>query len=188
MELRPDHQFNPFAPGAEAYEDGQFDDHNIDYNDPSHLQSLMGTTPPYKAPVDVRRETHDRSKNILDSYSKLQVILERHEETIHKRWTKKKKQQRLEVLTSTWPGFPATHRPDFDAFRKEPQAQARNEKKTKYRDRYIWPYINQEDLLKPKFMLLFLNVRGHQSPCEFAAADWEAMHLDMQTMNVVAVF
>lgn len=38
-------------------------------------------------------------------------------------------------------------------------------------DVYLWPDINQEDLLKPKIMLIFLNARARHYPSIFAAAD-----------------
>ena len=68
-----------------------------------------------------------------------------------------------------------THRPDFEAFRLEsPQAR---EAGTRFREAYLWPYINQEDLLKPKILLLFLKSRSRNQPDAFAAADMEATHL-----------
>jgi hypothetical protein len=49
-----------------------------------------------------------------------------------KRWTKKTKQQRLQVLLAAWPNMPTMYRPDFAAFRKESVAQ--REAGTKFRD------------------------------------------------------
>lgn len=67
----------------------------------------------------------------------------------------------------------AVHRPDFQAFRKEsgPARQAG----TRYQEHFKWPYINKEDLAKPKTLLLLLNSRGRHPPSAFAAADTDAM-------------
>lgn len=43
----------------------------------------------------------------------------------------------------------------------------------------MFPYINKEDLAKPKTFLLLLNSRGRHPPCTFAAADRDAMHLGL---------
>jgi hypothetical protein len=43
-------------------------------------------------------------------------------------------------------------------------------------------------LLKPKALLLMLNARGRHHPCDFAAADGEAMHLGRVTKAIVPVF
>jgi hypothetical protein len=83
------------------------------------------------------------------------------------------------------------HRPDFDAFRKKSAQQKKNGTMapgTKYKDQFMWPYINQEDLLKPRALLLLLNARGRHHPCEFAAADIDAMHLGLVSIALVPLF
>lgn len=80
----------------------------------------------------------------------------------------------------------AVHRPDFQAFRKE--SSASRHAGTKYRDHFMWPYINQEDLVKPKTLLLLLNSRGRHPPPSFAAADVDAMHLGKVLFAIQPVF
>lgn len=58
------------------------------------------------------------------------------------------------------------HRPDFDPERRE-SLQQRTGRPTKFRDAFMWPNINQEDLLKPKVLPILLNARGRNSPYEF---------------------
>ncbi|XP_044724835.1 C2H2 and C2HC zinc finger [Hirsutella rhossiliensis] len=189
MESRPDHRFDPFGPGADAYGDDRPDLGGPDYNDPATLAQLMHPdmpVPTYKSPADVRREAQQRSSSIFASYHRLQAILVRHEATIQRRWAKKKKQQRLEILLSAWPGMAKMHRPDFEAFRKE-SIQSKH-LPTSYKDRFMWAYINQEDLSTPKALLLLLNSRGRYHPSQFAAADGEAMHLGKVTMSLVPIF
>jgi hypothetical protein len=40
----------------------------------------------------------------------------------------------------------------------------------------MWPYINQEDLLKSRNLLWFMSTRGRHHPSKFAATDIQAMH------------
>lgn len=75
--------------------------------------------------------------------------------------------------------MPLTHRPDFVAFRRSDNSD---------RSAYIWPYINQEELLKPQALPLLLNARGRHHPSVFAAADGEAMHLGKITFAVMPAF
>ncbi|KAF0329038.1 hypothetical protein GQ607_003706 [Colletotrichum asianum] len=83
----------------------------------------------------------------------------------------------------------AVHRPDFDAWRKQESSLAASRQgSTQDRDCFMWPYINQEDLLKPKTLLLLLNARGRHHPSHFAGADFDAMHLGCVTQRIVAVF
>ncbi|KAJ8131905.1 hypothetical protein O1611_g1719 [Lasiodiplodia mahajangana] len=110
--------------------------------------------------AEVRETAEARSGNIYGSYRILQEILLRHELTIQRRWTGKTRQQRQQILLDHWPGMSATHRPDFQALRQA-----------------MWPYINQEDLLTPKALLLLLNARGRNPPPTFASADSDAMRL-----------
>lgn len=128
-----------------------------------------------REPQEVRQEISTRTQGIFKDYETLNQILARHEATIQKRWMKKTRTQRLKVLLQAWPDMAAVHRPDFHAFRTEAIEERKTQ--TRFRDHYIWPYINQEDLCKPKLMLLLLNSRGRNLPGEFAAGDIDAMHL-----------
>ncbi|KAF7556888.1 hypothetical protein G7046_g6177 [Stylonectria norvegica] len=63
----------------------------------------------------------------------------------------------------------AAHRPDFAAFRKESAERRKNG--TQYKDHYMWPQVDQEDLLKPRtLLLLLLDARGRHYPSQFAGA------------------
>ncbi|KAK1979297.1 hypothetical protein LZ30DRAFT_597261 [Colletotrichum cereale] len=142
---------------------------------------------PHMTPADLRRKSQELSAAITSSYETLHAILARHESIIQQRWSRKKRHQRLSIITGAWGGdMPTAHRPDFQAFREaSSQLMLAGEK---YKGHYFWPYINQEDLLKPKNLLLLLNARGRHHPCEFAAADNGAMHLGLITKKIVPVF
>ena len=186
MEPRRDHRFDPFAPGAERNDSG-LDLSKLDLSDPATMSQILGMSIPHKSPAEIRRDSRQLSTSIFASYKTLQAILARHEATIQNRWAKRKKQKRLETLTSAWgPGMPTAHRPDFEAFRKESDQQ--RSKGTQYRDHFMWPHMNQEDLLKSKSLLLLLNARGRHHPSQFAGADYEAMHLGLVAKGIVPVF
>lgn len=59
--------------------------------------------------------------------------------------------------------------------------------KAKHRDPFMWPYINQEDLSKPKALPLLLNARGRHSPGDFAAADVDALRLGKTSNAIVPI-
>ncbi len=197
MQGRNDFRFDPTAPGVEELLAGMpgLDDlpDDIDWSDPTSFFKHINAgapgglpMPEMMEPAQVRRLCRDRSSAVLASYARLRGILERHEATIQKRWTKKTKQQRLQILLNAWPNMAPVHRPDFAAFRKESMTQ--RERGTKFRDHFFWPSINQEDLLKPKTLPLMLKSRARNHPCEFAASDGEAMHLGRVTKATVPIF
>ncbi|QKX58716.1 uncharacterized protein TRUGW13939_05843 [Talaromyces rugulosus] len=189
MEPRPDHQFDSFKPSAAVRDAPRLDLDSIDWNDPaSFAKIILGDRPipELKSPADVRREATARSDKIFTSFETLHEILKRHEATIWKRWSKKTRQQRLKILLNAWPNMPAVHRPDFDAFRKESRRD--RHQGTKYRESFMWPYINQEDLLNTKALPLLLNARGRHHPSHFAAADVDAMHLGLVTEAIMHIY
>ncbi|EXL65227.1 hypothetical protein FOPG_18539 [Fusarium oxysporum f. sp. conglutinans race 2 54008] len=187
MNLRRDFQLDPFSEEGQNFnsQDGSLPD--IDWSNPvEFLTAMGGPMPELPSPAKVRRQAGEYSTKIFASHHLLKQILERHEATIQKRWTKKTRQQRLQILLKAWPAMPASHRPDFEAFRRESKEE--RERGSKYKDHYMWPYINQEDLSHPKLMLLLLNARGRRPPPAFAAADNDAMHLGKVTKALVPIF
>lgn len=137
--------------------------------------------PEQVSPEEVRRQATKRSSAIFQRLDTLHAIVDRHELTIQNRWMKKTRPQRLKIILSAWPDLPVSHRPDFDAFRKK-QANAR------FRDSFIWPYLNQEDLTRPRSLLLLLNARARNHPSYFAAADGEAMPVGRTLQVIVPLF
>ncbi|KAF2111934.1 hypothetical protein BDV96DRAFT_580891 [Lophiotrema nucula] len=129
------------------------------------------------SPGEVRSKSRGYAKKLFDDWNTLHVIVERHEETIRKRWTKKSQQQRKAILLAAWPGssMSTQHRPDVEAFRRE--TPARRAQGTQFKEAYLWPYINLEDLMKPKPLLIFLNSRGRNRPDKFVHSDLELAHL-----------
>ncbi|XDG02516.1 hypothetical protein ABKA04_002131 [Annulohypoxylon sp. FPYF3050] len=190
LQPRTNHQFNPFEPHPELDDipDDAFDGVDFGTNsDPFGIFTARGMAPPpLLSPAEVRREAHEKSGRILANYHLLEEILKRHELKIQKRWEKKPRPQRLSILLSNWPDMPVSHRPDVATFRK--YGRNMNRMPDHERNAFIWPYVNQEDLAKPKSLPLLLNARGRNHPTNFAAADGDAMHLGKVTMAVIPVF
>ena len=87
--------------------------------------------------------------------------------------------QRQRILLACWPSMAASHGPDFAALRRQ---------RNTTRETFLCPYINQEDLSKPRNLLLLLNTRGHNHPSTFASSDLEAMNLGIVTSALEPLF
>ncbi|KGO36367.1 hypothetical protein PEX1_018120 [Penicillium expansum] len=178
MESRVNNQSDSFDPDATSYEGPSFGTGSMDRSDPAVLSTpIDGSIPDMISPAEVRRDAAARSDKISITYQTLYEILQRHEALIRKRWYKKGRQQRLKILLSAWPNMPARHRPDFEAFTGQ-------KKGPKYRDAYMWPYINQEDLLNTKTLPLLLNARGRHHPSNFASVDFDATNMGRVSYEV----
>ncbi|PYI03682.1 hypothetical protein BO78DRAFT_463113 [Aspergillus sclerotiicarbonarius CBS 121057] len=131
--------------------------------------------------LGVANPTEDprRATNIFRDWALLNRIMERLEGTVRKRWLKRTGEQRKHLLLSAWPNMPPTHRPDIEAFRREPPGNP------KYREDYMWPHINLEDLLNPKLLLIFLNARGRHPPHAFIQADWASVDFGRATAGIM---
>lgn len=140
----------------------------------------------FPLPTQVREDSTKLSSEIFKDQHFLRGILERHEATIHKRWRKKTTQQRRNILLGAWPNMSQHHRPDFEALGKEPQKERTS--RTKFKEAYMWPYVNLEDLLKPRCLLLFLNSRGRHPPHAFILADYNAIHVGIVAGAVHRIF
>lgn len=129
------------------------------------------------SPEQIREERSKRAANIFKNFDLLQGILERHEAVIQKRWKKKTKEQKRKIILSAWKHgeMPKVHRPDFVAFKE--QDETRGKACPRYQTSFMWPFLNQEDLVKPRTLLMLMNSRGRHPPAEFAVADIEAIHL-----------
>ncbi|KAF8857356.1 hypothetical protein BDZ45DRAFT_674760 [Acephala macrosclerotiorum] len=149
--------------------------------------SALGLPMPSSMPTaeEAQREARERSTKVLSGWNTLQQILERHEEVLRKRWLKKTKSQRTSIVLRAWPKMSAGHRPDYTALMKEGQHKGQG---TKFREAYLWPYMNVEDLVKGKSLLLFLNSRGRNPPHMFAHADFDAGRLGHVSGAVMPAF
>ena len=162
------------------------------YDDPQKLfAAITGGNPHLPVPSflsisDTRQMAKQRSKAVFTDRDALLGILERYEDTLRKRWWKKTGEQRRKVLLKAYPDIPAIHRPDFAALRREGADQTRV--RTRFRDAYLLPSINLEDLVKPKPLLMFLNARGRQDPDIFANADFNSIHLANTSQAIMPAY
>ncbi|PLB43388.1 hypothetical protein P170DRAFT_514616 [Aspergillus steynii IBT 23096] len=167
------YRFDPFSEEAAKYDSDKNDDliNQINWEDPSSFFENLNLPRPlsYPSADEVRKESYERSTKVLSAWESLSKIVERHEDRIQKRWRQKSQPKRRQVLLAIWPDVPKMHRPDFHAFKRGLREEAR--------DSYLWPYINLEDLEKPRPLLLFLNARGRQHPRSFVHADFNAQDL-----------
>ncbi|KAL3461102.1 hypothetical protein BJX64DRAFT_300345 [Aspergillus heterothallicus] len=138
-----------------------------------HVMLLRGDgqalVPEVKSLGDVRREIRSRSGNIFEN-----------QELLHKiRWLKYSRQQRISLLLRAWPNVTSSHHPNFEVFWQK--TGTLREYDGAQRERFLCPYINKEDLLVPKALLLLLNSRGRHPPSLFAAQDINAMRVGIKT-------
>jgi hypothetical protein len=89
-----------------------------------------------------------------------------------------------ELLLKAWPKMTATHCPDLHNTRGESGKHPSAIKLAPY----MWPYINLEDLSKPKALLMLLNSRGRNRPLSFARADFAATHLGRRAGILLPIF
>ena len=165
----------------------------IDWSDPESFFRAIGGGPGTNLPIpkmispsQVKKQASEYSSQIFSNQVLLKDILDRHEPTIHKRWAKKTRNQRLEILLAAWPKISVAHRPDFMAFRKETERE--REAGTKFRDAFMYPYINLEDLTKPRTLPLMLQSRARGAPYAFAFADYDAAHLGIVSKAIIPPF
>lgn len=131
-------------------------------------------------------EIRQTAEKIFNNWETLRAIVERHENTIQRRWTKKSMTKRRELLLTIWPNMAADHRPDISLqnkwfgladMKKESKAVLQGRSKQQkmcegsQREALLMPYINVEDLTKTEPLLLMINARAHREPHEFAKRD-----------------
>lgn len=125
-----------------------------------------------RCPEDIQDEATFRAASIFRSWERLQNILDIHQLTISSRWSRKSTGLKKDILVEAWPDIPLMHRPDFALFHpfnllQEAITDAKDLAASK------WPYINLEDLLKGKFLPVFMEARARNPPRVFARSDLE---------------
>jgi hypothetical protein len=135
---------------------------------------------------EVAVDAHRRAYQIFDHWSMLHAILLEHENTLRTRWIKKTREQRKKILLTAWPQMAESHRPDMQAISHESVEQRRAG--TKFRNAFLFPYINLEDLLKAKNLLLFFQSRGHNLPEVFAHHDLMAAFLGRRSTAIQPLY
>ena len=159
------------------------------YDDPQRLfQALAAGNSNLPVPVflsfgECKLKAAQYSKDIFDAQEIIVKILDHWEQKLITRWSKKTTAQKQKILTAAFPGIPPTHRPDLWAIRKETQAQVWAG--TRFRDYWLLPSINLEDLTKTKNLLLFLRSRARNPPGVFVNADANSVRLGLVNQALV---
>jgi hypothetical protein len=127
-----------------------------------------------------RKDAREFAENIFEYHHILEQKVSRYGAIIQKRWMKWLKKNPLrarKLLLEAWPNMAEHHRPDLEEWQR---AQVSSSKKSRSspealqrREAYLWPYINLEDLMKPRTLLTLLHFRGQNQPDEFIYADME---------------
>jgi len=124
---------------------------------------------------EVERLAQHKVNEIFGAFEDVRYILERHEDTIRKRWCKKSTTKKKKLLLTAKPGMASAHRPDIaaelaattmttisdleDELFFVSVCTARNS------EACLVPFLNLEDLLHPGSFLTLLNSRG-RNPIE----------------------
>ena len=119
---------------------------------------------------------------LLGYWEKLRTVLKPYEGLVQSRWLKETRSRRKEILLRAWPHMPEEHRPGMAYFFREGGQPRERDMPS-----FITPYINLEDLLKPKALLIFLNSRGRNHPIKFAYSDLELTPLYKARKEFIAL-
>lgn len=143
----------------------------------------------------VRSQISNTAHRIFNNWGTLESIVQRHEATIQKRWTKKSNSKRRELLLTTWPNMARDHRPDLDledseclsVYKREVGWTTQGERRQlklyegSQREALLMPYINLHDLTKTEPLLLMINARARRSPHAFSSRD---LQFSRQTLGL----
>ncbi|KAH7397842.1 hypothetical protein BKA64DRAFT_50779 [Cadophora sp. MPI-SDFR-AT-0126] len=104
---------------------------------------------------------------------RLQYILDRYHDLVLRRWSKKTRGAKEDILLEAWPDIPLTHRPDFALFHRfEPLRFPITDSHELMAAKF--PSLNVEDLSQGKHFLMLVDARARNAPKEFARSDLEA--------------
>jgi hypothetical protein len=106
----------------------------------------------------------------IEEWRGLNFFTRQNEALIRERWMKKNVSQRKAILLNAFPTMPTHHRPDIDECIIEICCHQRH---INGMANYATPYLNLEDLTKPKSLLILLNARARHAPSVFAHSDHE---------------
>jgi hypothetical protein len=131
------------------------------------------------------------SASIFSDWKTLQDILDRHEESIRTRWAKKSGKNRKQLLLDIWPKMPQEHHPEWKAMAAAAEKRGLTgpiqSPDSKYRDTFLLPNLNLEDLSGPRSFLVLLNARARNAPDAFAFSDYQNARVGVQTQCIKSV-
>lgn len=151
------------------------------------LQSLQDDLPSHELPRDsvptfdkVTQISRALSDDLFSNWHELRNIINTHDESLRKRWRNKTRDQKTSVLLEAWGhAMSECHRPDLALLIDT----SKNELPHSL-DAYKWPYINLEDLLRPRVLPSFFSSRGSNRPYAFCHTDLSACALGTATAKI----
>lgn len=158
--------------------------------DPRAFLVSQGLQPPYLVSLaDAKAKALRLSSAIFSNQKLLQDILDRHEATVRARWGKKSGKNRRQVLLDAWPEIPEEHRPEWKALTAAAEKRGLSgpiqPPDDKFRDTFLLPHLNLEDLSGPKPLLVMLNTRARNAPYVFAHNDYQSAHLGVRCKCII---
>jgi hypothetical protein len=144
--------------------------------------NVQASGPSLSAIGEVKKTSRALVDRLVSDWQELNIIIKTHDDLIRKRWRKKSRDQKRLLLLQAWGGdsiMAEFHRPDLTRHMDKTTTHS-----SQSLDAYKWPYMNLEDLLKPKTLLLFLNSRGRTRPHAFCSADLSACALGISTGSI----
>lgn len=102
----------------------------------------------------------------------LNDIVARNHATLTERWVKKLKQKNKarRFFREIWPDIPMKHREDMDVDQENPE-----EREAPRRQVYLWPHLNQDDLVaNPTTLLRLIHYRARRSWLEYTDIDLDS--------------
>ena len=122
----------------------------------------------------VQRKITASSKTIWEEFSRLQMIVGRHEATIRRRWKSIQRPMRLEMLQLAWGGNMVTeHRFDMEHLIRGCSGIGSEAFIIPHKEQngLWWPNFNDTDMCMELPLLYLLNARGRYPPWEFVMID-----------------
>jgi hypothetical protein len=120
--------------------------------------------------IDIRGWAPKLAVENMSTWMHLANIVAQHEQLIRARWLKKTNRQRKDTLLFAMPDMAHGHRADIEMVLEQccPDQRSIYDLLSSF-----LPYINLEDLTKPKSLLILLNARARHPPKDFAYSDFE---------------
>jgi hypothetical protein len=141
------------------------------------LELSLEPSPTFDKVTQVSRALSD---SLFADWNELRNIINNHDGLIRKRWRNKTRDQKTSILMEAWGhAMNECHRPDLTLLINNPKNEPPHSL-----DAYKWPYINLEDLLRPKVLPDFLSSRGNYHPCIFCHTDLSACALGIATGKI----
>ncbi|KAH7914896.1 hypothetical protein BJ138DRAFT_1055947 [Hygrophoropsis aurantiaca] len=142
----------------------------------------------YLSPKQAQARVTVALDKLFHVHNRLHDITLAHEGTIRKRWSKKTRVKRRDVLRKAWPGIPQCHAPEVSAFRAATGRS--NAVLEQQRDDFMLHFLNLDDLTSEggETFLSLLHFRSHLPPSAFAQHDSENLRFGIITAAVKRVY